>query len=123
MKLFLITSAAITLGACTYQPPQCGPTEAVVISYTKGGFPIYDDQSPILPPCGVSTYGQPDKPEPPAHEPPETPEKGNNGWGNNGWGNGDQDAPGNSEHHNNAENNGGNHNGQNEAPGRSWYDR
>lgn len=124
--LTVIIPAAILLTACVPAEQTCGPTAAVVISHTKTGFPIYDDQSPILPPCITprredritSNPLPPLTPEPPYMPPVDKPQA----KGNNGWGNGDQDAPGQSEHNNNAENKGGNHNGRSEAPARSWHD-
>lgn len=123
MKLVLITAAAVTLGACAYEPTTCGlPNEPMVISHTKSGFPIYDDQAALSGPCPTVT--PPNVPQPPVGEPhvsdPHDPEPAK---GNNGWGNGDQDAPGNSEFNNNAENRGGNHNGRDEAPGNSWHQK
>lgn len=133
MKHLLIIPA-LALTTCvpteqTYGPTEvvqtCGPTKAVVISYTKDGLPIYDDQSPILPPCEASTHNQSEKPDAPvgiAQRPGDLPQPPDGKVKvNNGWGNGDQDAPGNSEHNNRAENKGGNHNGRNEAPANSWH--
>ena len=120
MKLLIITAAALTLGACAYQPPTCGAVEESPVLLTKEGFPIIDDQAPIPFPCPeVPVTGSPDAPYVPPVDDPE-PEKVK---GNNGWGNGDQDAPGNSEPNNGAENNGGNHNGRDEAPSNSWHDK
>ena len=85
--------------------PTCGPVPAVVISYTKAGFPIYDDQTAILPPCGGPTLApKGDNPKPPAadSEPPIVPEppvvpkpkkpKCNDGRGNGSEGSPDCDA-------------------------------
>ena len=110
--------APLVIAACVpINPPSCGlPNEPVVISYTKSGFPIYDDQAALSVPCVVVTppnVSTPPVDKPPVLPPVEPPEKVK---GNNGYGNGDQDAPGGSEPNNGAENKGGNHNGKDEAP-------
>ena len=128
MKLLLIPAAAMALTACAPTPPTCGPVPAVIISHTKAGFPIYDDQAPILPPCGGHIHTQPGGDKPPVPEPPLLPEPPYmppvdqaRAKGDNGWGNGDQDAPGGSAPRNRAENAGGNRNGRRASPGRSWH--
>lgn len=120
MKIFYITAAALTLGACAYEPPTCGlPNEPVVIGYAKDGNLIYDDQAPLNAPCPTVTPPNVSTPPvliPPVLPPVEPPVKGNNGWGN-----GDQDAPGGSEFRNRAENAGGNRNGRRASPGNSGH--
>lgn len=134
MKLLLIGSAALFLGACVpidepTDEPTCGaPNEPVVVSYTKSGFPIYDDQAPLSVPCVEVTPPNTSTPPPPVNppveppvppvEPPEPPVEppvepplppvdppSNNGC-NNGHGNLDDCSPGNSGDNNNAENSG-----------------
>lgn len=115
---YLLILAPLAIAACVPLPQQCGPTEAVVISYTKTGLAIYDDQSPILPPCEASTHNPPKTPLPPVSGPPMTPEppfmppiekvKGkhpNSGRGNGSEldGNGFDVDPGNSGGHNNGD--------------------
>lgn len=127
MKRLLILPifAPLVIAACVpIDPPTCGqPNEPVVISYTKSGFPIFDDQAPLSVPCVVVTppnVSPPPVTVPPVLPPvePPTPEEPR-AKGNNGWGNGDQDAPGRSEFRNNAENAGGNRNGRRASPGNS----
>ena len=114
MKLVFIAATSIfALGACAYEPPQCGlPNEPVVIGKAKDGGLIYDDQATLSAPCPTVTppnvsqppVGEPPvgDPEPPVTpEPPTEPTKGNHpnsGRGNGSEldGNGNDVDPGNS---------------------------
>jgi hypothetical protein len=79
MKHFITLSVfALLVTACEKLPqvdvPTCGvATPAVVISYSKEGNPIYDDQAPLIAPCPV---GAARASEPPTiSTPPVTPPK------------------------------------------------
>lgn len=99
---------------------RCGNVELAPTIFTKEGFPIIDDQAPIMFPCSevlgetVSSLsgGSPGEPsvgettnsttDEPTTEP--TPDDSKGSKQNNGHGNGDQDAPGGSCTSNSAEN-------------------
>ena len=129
MKYILITTALVTLAACT-PPDDCslieGQAEAEAMNLVIDRDAIPYDKFDVVPvvgepvqcaaptwpayvwstrtptPPSVPPVDPPSEPpvEPP-HEPPTKPEKPK---GNNGHGNGDQPAPGNSGGNNNAEN-------------------